>query len=237
MPAARIIREWMTRTLKEKGMTVDEWAARSGVARSTIFRAMKADYKFVTSSRTLDKLARAAGVTPPVLARIDDGDQAALAGYIEGANAQLKPQYLQVRYRVQAGLWLENDADAPIEPVSHPVVPDPRFAGYPQWLEQVVGDSVNLKIQPGDYAHVVDALELGYAPRHGDWVVAERRRAGMRERTIKQVELTPDGRILLVPRSTNPRWSEPVDLTAGARPGEDIEVQVVGLVIGSYSTF
>jgi hypothetical protein len=39
---------------------------------------------------------------------------------------------------------------------------------------------------------------------------------------------------LLWPRSTNPRWSEPIDLTHGARNDEEVEASIVGLVIGAY---
>lgn len=213
------IREWLEQTLKEEGLTVEQWAAKSGVHKSTIFRAMKPDYEFMTSSRTLNKLASALNREPPTL-----------------GNVKLAPRFLPVRYRVQAGLWYEVDAEEPPEQVTFPVLPDPRFAEFPQWLEKVVGDSVDLKIPAGQYAHVVDAIELGYAPRDGDWVVVERRRdqGGVRERTIKQVEVV--GRVTrLQPRSRNPKWSEPVDLRNGSRPG-DAEVQIVGLVIGAYNS-
>lgn len=219
MDGAKRIREWMEQTLKDEGLTVEQWAARSGVHKSTIFRAMKPDYEFVTSSRTLNKLASALGREPP-----------AILGEVK-----LAPQFLPVRYKVQAGLWYEVDAEEPPEQVSLAVLPDPRFSAFPQWLEKVVGDSADLKIPAGHYAHVVDALELGYRPRNGDWVVVERLRdqGGVRERTIKQVEVR-SGAVLLCPRSRNPKWSEPVDLMRGARPG-DTEARIVGLVIGAYN--
>lgn len=220
MTAAQRIREWLLETLRREGLTVERWAQLSGVARSTIFRAMQPSYEFVTSSRTLAKLAEAVGVEPPSFL----------------ANVRLAPRFLPVRYIVQAGLWFENDADIPPEQVALAVLPDQRFERFPQWLELVSGDSVDLKIPPGSYAHVVDAIELGYAPRHGDWVVVERRRdqGGVRERTIKQVD-TQSGRVRLFPRSRNPKWSEPIDLTAGGKLG-DIEVEIVGLVVGAYNS-
>ena len=212
------IREWMKATLERDGLTVDGWAKLAGVHKSTIHRALKDDYAFVTSSRTLNRLAQAAGVSPPdVLSQV-----------------KLELRFLPVRYSVQAGLWYEIDAEEPPEHRSVAVAPHPAFERFPQWLEKVVGDSVDLKIPAGHYAHVVDAQEMGYAPRHGDWVVVERRRdqGCVRERTIKQIEMS-EGRVALWPRSRNPKWSEPVDLAAGARPG-DTEVQIVGLVIGAY---
>lgn len=214
------IREWLERTLREvEGLTVEKWAKISGVHKSTIHRAMKPDYEFVTSSRTLNKLASAVDRAAPVL----------------HAEVKLAPQFLPVRYKVQAGLWYEIDADEPPEQVTLAVLPDPRFSEFPQWLEKVVGDSVDLKIPAGHYAHVVDAIELGYAPKQNDWVVVERRReqGRDRERTIKQVDIA-SGHVRLMPRSKNPRWSEPVDFLCGSKSG-DVEVEIVGLVIGAYN--
>jgi hypothetical protein len=225
-PAADI-RAWMVSVLKQTGLTPAGWAKKAGVAGSTVQRAIKPDYAFITSSRTLSKLAQAAGTAPPEVRR--------------PAEIQLVPKFLPVRYRVQAGHWLEVDdyAQTFVSEFSHPVSPDPRFSDWPQWLEEVVGDSVNLKIAPGGLAHVVDAIDMGYSPRDGDWVVVERRRAGgmLRERTIKQVAVRPDGVVELWPRSSNPKWTEPLNLSAGSNGDEPVEVEIVGLVIGAYSPF
>lgn len=223
MEAAQKIRVWIRETAAGMGVSPAAWAKRAGVAPSTVQRAIKDDYEFVTSSRTLAKLAEVAGVSPPNVAHPGE--------------VQIVPRYLPVRYRVQAGLWYENDAEEPPVQVSHAVVPDPRYANWQQWLELVAGDSVDRKILPGHFAHVVDAIDMGYAPRDGDWVVVERRRGGVRERSIKQVEVKRSGRICLWPRSSNPKWAEPVDLMNGVRDGEEIEVEIVGLVIGSYNPF
>lgn len=217
MDGAQRIREWLKQTLKREGLTVEQWASRSGVHKSTIFRALKEDYEHVTSTRTLQKLAEAVGSEPPSIL----------------PEVKLAPRFLPVRYTVQAGLWYEVDAEVPPEQISLGVVPDTRFAGFPQWLEKVVGDSVDLRIPAGHYVHVVDAIELGYAPKDGDWVVVERRRdqGAVRERTIKQIEVS-GGQVRLCPRSRNPKWVDAIDLSAGAKPG-DAEVEIVGLVISA----
>lgn len=220
MEEAARIRTWLRQTLESQGLTVEQWAARSGVAKSTIFRALKPNYEFVTSSRTLSRLASAIGAQPPQFL----------------TNVRLERVWLPVRYRVQAGLWFEVDTEEPPEQALVEVPASPRFAAFPQWLEKVVGDSVNQKIPPGHYVHVVDAIELGYAPKDGDWVVVERRRdqGRTRERSIKQIELK-GGHVKLWPRSTNPKWSAPLDLAAGGKPG-DIVVEIVGLVIQAIDT-
>jgi lambda repressor-like predicted transcriptional regulator len=221
------IRTWMRSVLAEKGWTAAAWAKKAQLAPTTVQRPLKDDYEFVTSSRTLAKLADAAAVEAP--------------SFASARESQLVPAFLTVRHKVQAGHWFEVDDYAQVAPddASHPVAPDPRYAEWPQWLELVVGDSVNLRIPEGGYAHVVDAIEMGYAPRHGDFVVVERRRAGgsIRERTIKQVALDGAGVVELWPRSTNQRWSKPIVLTDGVPEEEDVEVEIVGLVIGAYSAF
>jgi SOS-response transcriptional repressor LexA len=221
-PAAQI-REWLLSVMREKDLTPPVWAKRAGVAASTIQRAIKPDYKFTTSTKTLAKLAAAAQVQPPDVRRITFD--------------KTEPLFLPVLHRVQAGYWLETDVEAQVMLESpKAVMPDPRYGEWPQWLEQVVGDSANLKIPEGSFAHVVDAIEMGYEAHDGDWVVVERRRAGglLRERTIKQVQIS-GSRVELWPRSTNPKWSSPVVLDEGSRPNEDMEVEIVGQVIGFYA--
>jgi SOS-response transcriptional repressor LexA len=213
------IRLWMQEVMLEKGLTPTSWAQLAGVARTTIARAIKEGYPFVTSSRTLAKLAKAAEVDTPDIRHMTE--------------SQIVPLYLPVRYRVQAGAWIEVDyaeQEYPYPPRA--VTPDPQFAEWPQWLELVVGDSIDKEIQPGSFAHVVDAIEMGYSPQDQDFVVVERRReqGRLRERSIKQVQFTPTG-VELWPRSNNPAWNKPLQL---AHPEEGVEAEIVGLVIGSY---
>lgn len=140
----------------------------------------------------------------------------------------VKPRVLAVRYKVEAGLWREIDEiDEPFNSISIPE--DERFNGFSQWLEEVVGDSMNKLIPSGSLVHVVDAIEMGYAPTGGHIVVVERRRGHTRERTLKQIERSSDG-VKLWPRSTNPKWQSAIELAPDSGE-EDVEVQIVGLVI------
>jgi hypothetical protein len=222
--AAKLIRDWLLQVLAETGWSPREWATRANVAASTVQRAIKPDYQFVTSSRTLAKLAEAAGRDAPNLK--------------SSSVVQLEPKFLEVRYRAQAGNWAEVEDLSSVSVDPGAVSPHPAFAQWPQWLELVEGDSADRKIKPGAFAHVVDAIEMGYAARHGDWVIVERRRDNgrYRERSIKQVEIVA-GRVELWPRSTNPRWSSPLVLGDGAEGDETVEVEIVGYVIGAYERF
>lgn len=209
----------MLEVMRERNLSVTDWAKAANVARTTVARPIKEDYPFVTSSRTLGKLAAAANYDPP--------------SFINRAPERIAPTFLPVRHVVQAGLWLEVDVAAQDYPEPpRAVASDPAYSAWPQWLELVRGDSVDLEIADGSYAHVVDAINMGYAPRDGDFVVVERRRGGgaLRERSVKQVAIT--GReVQLWPRSRNPSWNKPLDLS---HPEEGVEVEIVGLVIGAY---
>lgn len=147
-----------------------------------------------------------------------------------------EPGHLAIRDRVQAGAWLMADDDhSQVEPATYPAVKDPRFSYADQWMSEVVGDSVNaLNIFDSDLVHCVDIASTGYSPRTGDVVEVERLRfdGSERELTIKQVEVTPTG-ILLWPRSTNPRWRDPLEMTEGLNQTEGVQVRLRGLVLAS----
>lgn len=139
---------------------------------------------------------------------------------------------LPVRYAVQAGAWLEVDEAAQARIPSPPVTADPRFPRDAQWLELVRGDSADLFFPEGSFVHVVDAITIGYAPRHEDFVVVERKReqGGLIERSLKQIALVRR-KVELWPRSRNPKWKAPLDLFAES---EDDTIEIAALVLGGY---
>lgn len=218
MTPAEAIRAWMKETMAAKGLGPTEWADKAKVARSTVFRALKDDYQFKTSTSTLAKLASAAEVAAPGL---------------PVATGPVVPEFLTVRYEVGAGLWRRVD-DVQAFFGTFPVAPDPAYAGVPQWLERVVGDSMDKEYRPGELVHVVDAAEIGYAPRPGDHVILQMSRAEGQEveRTVKEYQRGPKGEHQFWPRSTSARWQEPITVHPGL--DQTFSVEVVGLVIGSY---
>lgn len=222
MTTADDIRAWMRRVMAEKELTPAAWARRAGVAPSTIQRAIKEDYAFITSSRTLAKLAGAAGVTPPS---------------VDAPLNQREPAtFLSIRHEVGAGVWRMVDDMAQVELGTAPVFAEPAYADFPQWLERVIGDSMDEEYPEGTLLHIVDTIALGYAPRAGDHVIVERRRdqGGTVERTVKEVTFGPGGRMQLIARSKNPRWRANPVVVLNGHDQDNCEVQVVGLVLGSY---
>jgi len=63
----KVIVTWMQRVMDEKGWNAETWAAEAGIAPTSITRAMKPDYRFVSKRQTVQALAAAAGVAPPDL--------------------------------------------------------------------------------------------------------------------------------------------------------------------------
>lgn len=221
MATAAEIRDWMRQILRERDLSPAAWAHSAGVSPSTVQKAIKEDYQFVTSTRTLARLANAIGVTPPT---VDPGQ------------TREQPTFLGVRHEVGAGLWRMVDDVGQVDYGSAPVLADPAYAQFPQWLERVVGDSMNLEYPEGTLLHVVDTIALGYAPRAGDHVIVQRttQQGGTVERTVKEAAFGPHG-MNLISRSSNPRWANhPVVVTRDGHDQDHCEVQVVGLVLGSY---
>lgn len=142
---------------------------------------------------------------------------------------------LPVTHEVAAGTWRAVDEvrQAIIGTVT---VPGPlTFPTANHWAELVRGESMNRLIPDGARVHVVDAAEIGYAPRHGDIVVVVRRRAqgAFEERSLKQVRLTGSA-VSLWPCSHNPDWQAPLTLDGGVQGDETSEIEIVGLVLGAY---
>jgi hypothetical protein len=185
--------------------------------------------------RSMDEVAGALGIPVPPGLRDSAGSPGFESGYapeaLRRAPVRSGPQ-LPVRYVVQAGHWIEHDELAQERIASPPVTADPNFPPGAQWLELVRGDSADLFYPEGVFVHVVDAIEIGYAPRHEDFVVVQRTRdeGAFIERSLKQV--AKKGRkIELWPRSRNPKWKAPLDISDSR---ENDVVEIAALVLGGY---
>lgn len=152
------------------------------------------------------------------------------------ASESLGELKLPVRYVVGAGAWRETDDSDQVSRRFAPAQHIPGYDQWPQWLEEIEGDSINRLIPPGALIHVAGIF--GYTPRNDDLVVVVRTRAGgmLQERTVKQVELTPEG-VKLWPRSFNDRWKDALVLSDGLGDGEDATVEIAGKVLRAYIGF
>ncbi len=211
--------------LRELGMSAYAASLASGQSKHWLNKTL--EHQRNPRGDNLIKLAEVLKTTPQWLLMGDDAlpqDPASTLERIPGTFRRLV-----VSHEVQAGAFRQVfDADEPLgeELVAlHPAFPTER-----QWLARVRGDSMNLRAPEGALAHVVDAIDIRYVPQDGHMVEVERRTAGgqMIERTLKEVRWNA-GSIELWPRSSNPKWSEPVLLTDA--PADDVEVVIVGLVV------
>jgi transcriptional regulator with XRE-family HTH domain len=219
------------RRLAELGMSRESAAKKAGRSRDFIRNLVKNPQKpSMPRADHFFALARVLECSPEYL--LGESSEVGLAPKIPLPAFKRLP----VRYRVEAGPWREvEDVQEFYGEFEVPVAA--RFANFAQWLEEVVGDSMDKLILPGRFVHVVDAVEMGYQPADQDIVVIERKRGALRERTLKQVEVT-GRKILLWPRSSNPKFQEPIDVSQGFHEtSDDCDVCIVGLVVADFKAW
>lgn len=135
-----------------------------------------------------------------------------------------------------AGVWMEHDDLAQEAPTL------PSLPGYPpsiQFAVRVAGPSMDRKgINHGDYLLCVNYFDARGELTSGDVVIVERRRGGTVERTCKELVVL-NGRFELWPRSSDPRFQDPIVVPDRRSPiAEDgTEVEVIGLVKASHRMF
>lgn len=218
-------RDFLRLALEKSGLKPHKLAQMAGVAPTTITRPLNdPEFKFTPKPATLRKIAEAAGLPLP-------------AGLALGPSSAPTTEELPLIGPIQAGAWLALDESVQDEPTYFTAVADRRYPHARQWLREVRGDSMNAKgINPGDLAHIVDLTAAGINLNTGMVVEVTRSRdgGGLREITLKEVEITDAG-VKLWPRSTNPRWTEAVVLDDGQ--SGDIEVQITGLLLQAIKRF
>lgn len=167
----------------------------------------------------LAKVAEALGTTLEWLVKGEDGpiDRPPVEG-------------LEVLGDIQAGNWMDISLidDGHREREVIPVARDPRFPKAAQYLLRVVGDSMNLKYPEYSYVHCVEAIASGVKKRVGQVVHVERHQGPLVEITLKEIT-EMNGRIVLSPRSSNPKH-QPLVLDGDS----STEIIIKGFVIGRY---
>jgi transcriptional regulator with XRE-family HTH domain len=231
---SEVNREGLRSLLKEKGKSAREVSLQAGLGATAV--------KDILSGKSRDPgaatLSAIAGAleTPLDGLLLGDGDP----GAPTHAPRRAPPRTiaLPIRFDVAAGPWKRVDEwhNEVLGWYDGAHVVD-LYEGIPQWLERVQGDSYSREIPEGSLVHVVDAIELRYAPRHGDTVIVVRTReqGAWIERSIKQVVQTPFG-IELWPRSYNPIYDQPIKFDPGDG-SDDVEVRIVAVVLKSYRDF
>lgn len=200
-------------------------------------------------------IARALGVSEPVVTRLLDGTRqlkhweipkiAAYIGvpppYIDGvhsvttslANVAVPVKLVPVAGECAGGRWMEYEVGERRFDTVYAV--PTKFGALTQTAYRMRGNSLEKrKIMDGDYVITVpyDEARRG-VPVDDDVVVVERRRSGLIERTCKVVRIGMDGRASLITQAADPRADEPVLRLDEQQDGVDIQIK--GLVVGKYS--
>lgn len=220
---ARITAQRIQEGLDEKQLTARQASLKAGLSADAIRSILRRPDDDPRGS-TLAAIAPVIERSVPYLLGVTDDP----AG---GATAPPRAEFLPIRYRVAAGVWRERDDEAQEFIGEGPMPPPDAFSSFPQWWEMVEGESINKIYPPGALVRVIDAIAIGYRPRHDDLVVIERRRNGSAERTVKQVRIR-GSRIIVHGASTNKKWNTELDVTEGLIDGD--EAEIVGFVAGAY---
>ena len=241
--AAAQIRTWLLSVMELTGLTATAWSNKAGIAGSTIRRAVRPDYPFVTSSRTLSKLASAAGVAPPAIGAEPSPMEAPGSVVHLIPRAHLRPvgRAIPILGDVEAGAWREPltfDVELPANAsrealeamgLDYVVADIPGYETAQLYALRVRGPSMNRHYPEGRFVIVAPAAEAGI--RDGDHVIVRRNHAGLSETTIKELVVDETGRAQLWPRSDNPDHQAPLRWSRG--DGQD-RAQIIGVVVGDY---
>lgn len=130
---------------------------------------------------------------------------------------------------VAAGVWKTAVARESFEIEEHITL---DVAGYERAdlrAMKVVGPSVNLVYAPGRYVIVAHPSEAG--SHVGDMVVVQRMQGDLAEITIKELAEI-DGRIALIPRSSDPAYQDPIFLKDDHQ--DQSAPEIIGVVVADY---
>ena len=108
---------------------------------------------------------------------------------------------------------------------------DPNYANRTVAALKVVGNSINEIYADGTIILYVPIAETEIYV--GDLVIVRRNLSGLTETTIKEIQPDGSGRWKLCPRSTDPRFQEPIIISRSY--DADHGAEIVGVVIGSYA--
>lgn len=223
------IKRRITEARERAGFKTRKSAADAlGMKPSTYYGYEDVEASHMPSREAIQKLAKKFRVTTDWLL----SGRSQVEKFTDSVSVKTAP----VRGVVAAGAWLEADMFDDIEHEEVPFRPG-QFPGLEQFAYRISGNSVDLvRLHDGDYAICVSYWEARHALADNDTVIVERRRGGEIERTCKVLKVTAEG-YELWPRSSNPKWQTPIKVTRDHQPEDGVEIEIIALVIGRYSSF
>lgn len=207
------------------GTNAFEVATKAGLGPSFVRDILRGKSKNPGIDK-LEKLATALGTTVEWFTSAGETEKKELG---DGVGPATPLNEIQVVGKIQAGTWLDSTlVDEDYDRETIPMYPDPRFPRAKQYGLKVVGDSMDLEYPDGSYVTCVDFIASGLGTKVGLTVHVERHTGPLVEATLKVIELV-DGKLTLVPRSSNPKH-KPIPIEGDG--GTVIEIR--GVVTGSY---
>lgn len=208
------IRGWLSEVMRRHDLTSYAWEKRSGVAATTINRALKDNYEFVTSSRTIEKLANSIGEPIPNFS----------------PNASIIPiSDVPILGEVAAGYFgqqmnFNDNINIEYEKIPRAVI---GYINNNLFALKIVGSSMNLDY-PLENTFVIVCPYGETNARHNDNVIVEKENSdGLFEYTCKK--LIFDGREWwLKPQSSDPRYQDAISIKQNG-------LRIVGVVVGQYT--
>lgn len=193
----------LIKVIQDRKMTMREVSLKAGLSESGVKHIVSGTSKS-PRVETIDKIAAVLGTTSSYLIGDSPADE---LGSVPLLN-------IPVIGKVQAGVW-QDALELPFTERYDISLPDDgKYSGLRRYGLRVAGESMNRVFPAGSTVVVINFFDLGRKPRHGEYVVAERRadHGDSFEATVKAVEIRDDGSIWLWPKSTSPEFQSPLEL-------------------------
>lgn len=214
----------LAQIMDERDITHEKMAEMIGCSTSQVTMLLSGERKY--HSEWIDKISKALGI--PVWQLFADPN------VINGGDVDS----VSVIGEIQAGVWKEANQfdEEDIFCIPYGV---PNLYKNKVYALRVAGDSMNLAYPEGTYIIVVPLLDYASPLVSGKRVIVERKKAdGIVEATAKELEVV-NGTARLWPRSTNPKFQNPLEINWPHKEPEDIgleTIEISGVIIGSYQS-
>lgn len=209
-------RDMLRKHIADNGLKIARWAKAAGVDKNSIYNFLN-HHSQSLDMLTYAKLARASKV--PVWKLTGETPEPP------------SPTSIWVVGKVQAGLFVDAVEWDSSEWYAIDVPVPPKFRNKAKAL-QVAGHSMDLEYREGSVVIWVDMLDFR-PPEHGDHVIVYSYCKDDRvEATVKEFRVDDNGKRWLWPRSSQPEFQAPINLTD--LPADIRDVEIKGIVIGDY---
>ncbi|WP_245294669.1 helix-turn-helix domain-containing protein [Rhizobium rhizosphaerae] len=152
----------------------------------------------------------------------------------EAKSPEIKLRRVEVRAFVQAGIWEESWEWLTERRYDVFVPDDAELKSKPLYAAETRGPSMNKRYPENTVVVFTKLIETRERPIPGKRYIVERKRAsGEVEHTVKLLHKDDNGRLWLLPESTDPLFQAPISLEDGMHDGD--EVTVIGKVVYAIS--